>query len=139
MMTDSFWRPDIIHADPTAHRSRVPARKPSQTEPADGQQDQVQLQRACNEFESVFIAFLLKEMRATVDKSGLIDGGKSEQLYESMMDAELSRELASAGGFGLAKMLYDQLRGRSDNGTAGSTEHRADPVAAAAPKSSRVR
>jgi len=92
-----------------------------------GKQPEAKLQRACREFESVFIAFLLKEMRATVDKSGLIDGGQSEELYQSMLDAEVARKLSSVGGLGLAKMLLDQLtakRAEGSNSTGDRTAQR---------------
>ena len=91
--------------------------------PTGGGVDQMpprELQQACREFESVFIAYLLKEMRATVDKSGLIDGGPSEELYQSMMDTQVARNLSSTGGFGLAEMLFQQLSGNRPDGAGDS-------------------
>jgi flagellar protein FlgJ len=67
----------------------------------------------CREMESLFINYLLKEMRATIDKSGLIDGGQAEEIYTSMLDAELAKEIAGRGGIGLYKLLWDQLAGES--------------------------
>jgi Rod binding domain-containing protein len=52
---------------------------------------------------------MLKELRATVNKSGLMDGGKAEELYTSLMDTQMSREMAAQGGIGLAEMLYRQM------------------------------
>ncbi len=101
--------------------------------------DEIRLQKACTEFESVFIAFLLKEMRATVDKSGLIDGGQSEELYQSMMDAELSRKMSAAGGLGLAKMLYEQLAARSASGSDSHRESTEDVSAAAPQRPPKIR
>jgi Rod binding domain-containing protein len=75
--------------------------------------DDTQLQAACREMESLFIHFLLKEMRATVDVSGFISGGRSEDILTSMLDAELSRSIAAAGGMGLAPVLMDQLGARA--------------------------
>ena len=57
---------------------------------------------------------MLKELRSTVNKSGLMDGGKAEELYTGLMDTEISRDLATQGGIGLAAMLYRQMAAESD-------------------------
>jgi len=72
------------------------------------------LRAACNEMESLFINYLLKEMRATVDKSGFISGGRAEEIFTSLLDVELSREISGAGGFGLSAVLLEQLGGKTD-------------------------
>jgi flagellar protein FlgJ len=70
----------------------------------------VQLQKACAELESLFIYQLFQEMRKTVAKSGLIDQGQAGPMVDSMMDMEMSKELSSQKGIGLASVLYDQLK-----------------------------
>lgn len=67
------------------------------------------LKRACAEFESLFLTYMLKEMRATVPKSGLISGGNAEALYTSMLDAQLAKEIAHSRGLGLAAVFERQL------------------------------
>ncbi|MCJ7615162.1 MAG: rod-binding protein [Desulfobacterales bacterium] len=67
------------------------------------------LKEACFELESLFINYLLKEMRATIPKSGFISGGKAEEIYTSMLDSQLAKEMASGGGIGLSSLLRDQL------------------------------
>ena len=67
------------------------------------------LHAACAEMESLFISYLFKEMRATIDKSGFISGGRAEDIFTSMMDAEISREMSTVGGIGLSTLLMDQL------------------------------
>jgi flagellar protein FlgJ len=74
-----------------------------------------QAKEACAEFEALFINMMLKELRATVNKSGLMDGGKAEELYTSLMDTQMSREMAAQGGIGLADMLYRQMMAVSDS------------------------
>lgn len=71
------------------------------------------LRDACLKMESLFIHHLLKEMRATIDKSGFISGGRAEEIYTSMMDAETANKISTRGGIGLADMLLDQLANRS--------------------------
>jgi len=72
------------------------------------------LQAACVEMESLFINYLLKEMRATIDKSGFISGGRAEEIFTSMLDVELSRKISGAGGIGLSAILLEQLGGREN-------------------------
>ena len=76
---------------------------------ADSQND-LQLKKACSDFESLFIYQLFQEMRKTVSKSGFIREGQSGAMVNSMMDMELSKELAEQKGIGLAHVLYNQLK-----------------------------
>jgi flagellar protein FlgJ len=69
------------------------------------------LKAACDDMEALFIHHMLSEMRKTVPKSGLIDGGRSEEIYTSLMDAELAKKMADSGGLGLATMLLEQMNG----------------------------
>ncbi len=78
--------------------------KPSAATQADGQ-----LQNACRDMESLFLSYLIKEMRASVDKSGFISGGKAEEIFTSLLDVEYSKQMSSAGGIGLASLLLKQL------------------------------
>jgi Rod binding domain-containing protein len=94
------------------HRSitgRSPAEAGSpRAEPGAAEQE---LKTACEEMEALFIHHLLSEMRKTVDKSGLMDGGRSEEIYTSLMDAELAKDMARAGGLGLSTILQEELGG----------------------------
>lgn len=67
------------------------------------------LLKAATEFESFFIYYLLQRMRATVPKGGLFGEGRQQEIYTSMMDEELAKQLAAGGGIGLSRMLVDQL------------------------------
>ena len=72
-----------------------------------------EIKKACAELESVFINYLLKEMRATIPKSGSNLNGFSGDMYTSMLDMQLSEHIAEGGGIGLASVLSEQLL--SDN------------------------
>ncbi|MBL7202869.1 MAG: rod-binding protein [Desulfobacteraceae bacterium] len=71
-----------------------------------------QLREACSELESLFIFYLLKEMRATIPKTGLISGGRAEEIYTSMLDSQISKEMASQRGIGLSSLILDRLESR---------------------------
>jgi flagellar protein FlgJ len=81
--------------------------------PKDDQQNDTKLRDACMKMESLFIHHLLKEMRATIHKSGFISGGRAEEIYTSMMDAETANTISTRGGIGLAQLLLQQLGNRS--------------------------
>ena len=67
------------------------------------------LRHACQEFESVFISYMMKSMRQTVQRSEFMSGGFQEDIYLSMMDEEIARAVARGPGIGLADALYRQI------------------------------
>jgi murein DD-endopeptidase MepM/ murein hydrolase activator NlpD len=67
-----------------------------------------ELRGACEGFEAVFLQKMWEEMRKTVPKEGFLHS-KDEEAYRSLFDVELCKKMASAGGIGLADMLYEQL------------------------------
>jgi flagellar protein FlgJ len=71
--------------------------------------DPVQLKKVCQAFESLFVGQLMKEMRDTVPKNDLFDGGHAEEIYTSLLDEKFSEEIAANGSLGLAKKLYESL------------------------------
>ena len=81
-----------------------------------------ELSDACRQMESLFIHHLFKEMRATIHKSGFISGGNAEEIYTSMLDAEMSAKISTRGGIGLTEMLLHQLGGRSSQVEEGKSD-----------------
>lgn len=68
------------------------------------------LEKACADFEAIFVEQLFKTMRASVPESGLLDGGRAEDIYTSMMDQQVAREMAHGhGAIGLAKQMEARL------------------------------
>jgi flagellar protein FlgJ len=63
----------------------------------------------CQEFEAIFIKQMLNVMRKTVHKSGLMDGGMAEEIFEDMLYDEYALKMAQSGQFGLSDMLYREL------------------------------
>lgn len=64
----------------------------------------------CLDFESIFVKMMLKEMRATIDKSDdILNGGYAEGIYQDMLDDEYSKTMSKTAHFGLADDLYRQL------------------------------
>ena len=73
------------------------------------------LKRACSQFESLFIASMLKSMRKTVEDGGLIRESNEGKIFKSMFDENLALSIADSGGIGLGAMLFEQLNGRDQN------------------------
>jgi len=74
--------------------------------------EEKKLQEACKDFEALFINQLMKEMRKTVKKSGFIDGGNAEKIFQSMLDEKYSETMAESGDLGLGQMMFRQLKNR---------------------------
>ncbi len=76
-----------------------------------GPQDAEAIKKLSDEFEAIFMEIVLKSMRETVDKSQLTDGGNGEQIFQSMLDSEYSKNLASQRTSGLADSIEKHLLG----------------------------
>jgi len=67
------------------------------------------LKKACQDFEAIILQQMLTAMRKSVPKSGLLDSGYAQDMYQSMYDENLAKEMASSRGIGLADALFRQL------------------------------
>lgn len=61
------------------------------------------------EFEAIFIKQMLDSMKKTVNKTKLIDGGMTEEIFDDMLCEQRSVSMAKNGSMGLAKTIYNQL------------------------------
>ena len=68
------------------------------------------LKKITQEFESVFIAELLKQMRKTDFSGGLFGEDRAMKIYGEMRDESFASEMSKAGGMGIGKMLYQELQ-----------------------------
>ncbi|HTA77653.1 MAG TPA: rod-binding protein [bacterium] len=69
-----------------------------------------ELKQVSQNFESIFIQMMLKEMRNSVEKSSLFGNSQATQFFESMKDEEMSKQLSTSGGIGLGNVIYQQLK-----------------------------
>ena len=91
-------------------RSREQAADPS----AASSTDHEKLLQACRDFEALFVKQMLNAMRKTVNKSGLIDGGMAEEIFEDMLYDEYAKKMTKTAGVGLAETLYRELSPQLD-------------------------
>ncbi|NLA74657.1 MAG: peptidoglycan DD-metalloendopeptidase family protein, partial [Deltaproteobacteria bacterium] len=75
-------------------------------------QKDAKLKKACVDFEALFTYEMLKSMRKSIEKCDLFHGGQAEEIYESMLDQELSQNLAGKGSSSISEVLYNQLKNR---------------------------
>lgn len=67
------------------------------------------LKEMCQDFESIFIYTMFKEMRDSVPDVGYIEQGSENEMFEDMMHMEIAKNMASQQGLGLGHSLYDEL------------------------------
>lgn len=69
------------------------------------------LKDVAQQFESIFINMLLKNMRSTNEAigSGLFSSAQTKQ-YQEMMDSQMSQSMAQSGGIGLSEALIRQYQ-----------------------------
>jgi flagellar protein FlgJ len=69
-----------------------------------------ELFKVCQDFEAIFIKQMLNAMKQTVPKTGLMDGGFAEEIFEDMLYDEYAQAMAKTAQFGLSNLLYRQLK-----------------------------
>lgn len=85
-----------------------PMREAAELSPS-RKQDEGKLKEACQQFESLFLTQMLKEMKKSIPKSDG-EGNKEKDTYEDMMYEEVAKSMASSGGVGMANILYQQMQ-----------------------------
>ncbi len=77
----------------------------------DTPKDLEKLREACEDFESIFAYQMLKEMRKTLNKNTLVNGGQAEEIFSDM----LTQERAKTAKLGLADLLFSQLKPKTSS------------------------
>lgn len=72
-------------------------------------QEQKKIEDAAKDFESVFIAEMLKPMFENTTPSSPFNGGKGEEIFQGMMLQEYGKMLADHGGIGLTTQIKEQM------------------------------
>ena len=75
------------------------------------------VRETAEQFEAYFLQQMMKAMRQTVEKSDMVEQGSME-MYEDLMDKEISLQMVRRGGIGLADMLEQQMHKFGQQATA---------------------
>jgi Rod binding domain-containing protein len=86
---------------------KLPGAKSAGSQSLDAQKSR--LKKATKDFEAYFMLYMLKSMRETIPKSGLLEEGLGNDIYSSMFDEELSKKLAGSSPGSLSELLYKSL------------------------------
>lgn len=73
--------------------------------------EQKKLLKACQDFESVMLGTIFKQMSASTGGDMLNQGAAAKQ-WREMLDDERAKSMAANGGLGLADAIYRQLADR---------------------------
>jgi len=75
-----------------------------------GQRSAAEIEQVAEDFESIFLTIMLRQMRKTIPSSGLLDQeDRSGAAYREIADVALGQYLAHSGTLGLAPAIRDQL------------------------------
>lgn len=110
--------PVIASWDVSASAKKPAARSTDQPQTAKSRK----LEQACNDFESLFVNQMLKQMRKTVPQEGLFNGGRAEKIYTEMLDSEMAESISNQRGLGLAAMMYRQMAALASEENSGESK-----------------
>ncbi|MEW5978204.1 MAG: peptidoglycan DD-metalloendopeptidase family protein [Acidobacteriota bacterium] len=76
-----------------------------------------QLRKATQEFEALFLSYMLRVMRSTVEPADPEASSFGKDVYLDMFDQEIALRIAQTRSLGIGDMMYRQLGGESAAGT----------------------
>lgn len=80
---------------------------------AENKERERQLKKVCADFESMLVHQMIKNMRQTIPKGGLLGHSQGQETYEMMLDQKIAEAISSRGdGFGLQKVLFNELKAK---------------------------
>ena len=71
----------------------------------------LKLQKAVQDFEAIFVNYLLQSMRKTVEKSDEESSGLGGDVMQGMFDLEIAKHVSQKSSLGIGEILYKQLTG----------------------------
>ncbi|AGB42320.1 Rod binding protein [Halobacteroides halobius DSM 5150] len=72
-------------------------------------QNQDRLKEVCEDFESIFLGMMFKQMKDAGFKSKLLDTGIKGKIFKDMYYDKLAKEAAQKSNLGIAEAAYRQL------------------------------
>ncbi len=106
---------------------------------AAGSNDRAGLEKAAQEFESVFLNQLMQAMRRTVPENELFNSQGATKLYRQMHDQEIAKALATGrSGMGIADLIVQQFAGNVEPAAAPTAPAAREPAGPPVPSPLRV-
>jgi Rod binding domain-containing protein len=76
---------------------------------SNSQDDVAKLKSSAQEFEALFLGYMLNVMRSTIEESDLTEKGLGQSTYTELFDQEVARSLAKRRALGIADLLVRNL------------------------------
>lgn len=67
------------------------------------------MRKVAEDFESVFLAEMMRPMFDGIEAEGPFSGGQAEEIWKNMQVDEYGKSIAKRGGIGIADAVMDQL------------------------------
>jgi flagellar protein FlgJ len=64
---------------------------------------------ACYEMESIFVGYMLRSMRRTIDESDFFGKSMAKDIFRDMLYDEYAKTMARTDQLGIARQIYNQL------------------------------
>lgn len=80
---------------------------------SDAAMSEEEMRKIADGFEGMIFRQLLKEMRKTVPKEGLLGESFATEMYTEIVDDHLAEQLAETHDLGLDRLIYDELKQRN--------------------------
>ncbi len=77
------------------------------------EKQKMKLQKAMQEFEAVFVNYLLKTMRKSVQKENEEESGFGGEMMQDMFDYEIAKSVSRKSSLGIGEMMYRQMTGEA--------------------------
>lgn len=71
--------------------------------------EEKKIKKTADEFVSILYGMLIREMDKTVDRTGFLDGGKTEEMFRSFVYDEYAKEASQQRGSILNHKVYEML------------------------------
>ncbi len=96
----------------TKELSKLPNKKTIQAtaDQLDPSKSNDELKKACDGFEELFVHKMLQVMRQSTEKSGLISGGRGEEIFQDMLDENYAQMITKTEALGLSKMIFEHTK-----------------------------
>ena len=73
------------------------------------QRDKKSLKKSSQDLEAIFIQSLFKAMRKTIPEGSLFEKSNAREVYQDMLDQEISKKISQKQSVGLAEQMYRQM------------------------------
>ena len=80
------------------------------TEAAEKKAARQELKKACDGFEELFIHKMFQVMRKSSTKTGLLSGGRGEEIFQDMLDQQYSEMITKTSALGLSRMIFEHTK-----------------------------